>query len=275
MQPPGGGQRLCIHTPPTGTGRGAVLHAHAFGEEMNKSRRMCALGARAMATAGFAVLQIDLLGCGDSSAEFGEATWSDWVDDLAFGVQWLRDRYRDVPLWLWGHRAGALLCSALLGRYPMANLLLWNPVLQGKAVTQQMLRLKSAANWAAGDGGKAAAAAAKADLEAGKTVEIAGYDLTPTMAAAIDAATLVPVKADHRQRFVWLEVAGSDEQISLSPSAQAQLPRWRSHGWNIQAKAVSGPMFWQTAEIEVSPALTEATASLLTQPQAAMELDPA
>ena len=66
------GQRLCIHHPPRRgePARGAVLHLHAFAEEMNKSRRMVALQARALAEAGFAVLQIDLHGCGDSGGDF-------------------------------------------------------------------------------------------------------------------------------------------------------------------------------------------------------------
>ncbi|MBK8384562.1 MAG: hypothetical protein IPL11_02315 [Candidatus Accumulibacter sp.] len=41
----------------------------------NKSWRIVPLQARALATAGYAVLQIDLMGCGDSSGDFGDATW--------------------------------------------------------------------------------------------------------------------------------------------------------------------------------------------------------
>ncbi len=44
------------------SGKPLVVHVHAFAEEMNKSRRMAAMQSRALAAAGFAVLQIDLLG---------------------------------------------------------------------------------------------------------------------------------------------------------------------------------------------------------------------
>jgi pimeloyl-ACP methyl ester carboxylesterase len=43
---------------------------HPFAEEMNKSRRMAALQSRALAAQGYAVLQIDLFGCGDSGGDF-------------------------------------------------------------------------------------------------------------------------------------------------------------------------------------------------------------
>ena len=70
------GQRFCLFHPPAGTCRGAALYVPPFGEEMNKSRRMAALQARALAAAGFGVLQLDLYGCGDSSGEFAEARWA-------------------------------------------------------------------------------------------------------------------------------------------------------------------------------------------------------
>ena len=69
-----------------------MLYIHPFAEEMNKSRRMAALQSRALAQAGYAVLQIDLLGCGDSSGDFGDATWQSWVSDVVLGCQWLRSQ---------------------------------------------------------------------------------------------------------------------------------------------------------------------------------------
>ena len=77
------GQRFCLfHPAQGGVPKGCVLNIHPFAEEMNKSRRMAALQARALAKAGYAVLQIDLFGCGDSSGDFGDASWQDWVGDV-------------------------------------------------------------------------------------------------------------------------------------------------------------------------------------------------
>ena len=88
-----GDQGFCLFYPAQShVVRGLVLYIHPFAEEMNKSRRMAALQARAFAQAGYAVLQIDLHGCGDSAGDFGDATWEHWIDDVVQGCHWLRQR---------------------------------------------------------------------------------------------------------------------------------------------------------------------------------------
>lgn len=255
------GRRLCVHTLPRAALRGAVLHVHAFAEEMNKSRRMVARTARALASAGFAVLQVDVLGCGDSDGEFVDARWGDWQSDIVSAASWLTQRY-DTPLWLWGHRAGALLaCAAAPAISRDCHLLFWNPVLQGRAVTQQFLRLKAAADWASGDG-KAAVELAKAELAAGRVIEIAGYRLDPALMRELESAALAAPAtnaANHARRLVWLEVAGRDENVTLSSAAQTQVAKWHAAGYVTSARPVTGPAFWQTLEIEDAPALIDAT----------------
>ena len=68
------GFRFGLYFPPCSTQpRGGVLYCPPFAEEMNKSRRMAALQARAFAKAGYGVLLLDLYGCGDSSGDFSDA----------------------------------------------------------------------------------------------------------------------------------------------------------------------------------------------------------
>ena len=102
----GNGRRFCLfHPAQGGVARGAVLYVHPFAEEMNKARRMAVLQSRALAGAGYNVLQIDLLGCGDSSGDFGHADWSVWREDVLAGYRHLRV-CSSAPLILWGLRAG-------------------------------------------------------------------------------------------------------------------------------------------------------------------------
>ena len=78
--PSDNGQRFCLYHPPQGSPpQGRVLYLHPFAEELNSTRRVVAQQARALAKAGYGVLQIDLLGCGDSSGEFADATWAAWL----------------------------------------------------------------------------------------------------------------------------------------------------------------------------------------------------
>ena len=162
-----GGRRFCVFHPPGGNERGAVLYVHPFAEEMNKSRRMAALQSRALAARGFAVLQIDLLGCGDSSGDFVDATWTAWTDDVVDAAAWLRRRCGG-PLWLWGLRAGCLLAADAARRIDSEiNFLFWQPATSGKLRLQQFLRLKAASDMIDGEA-KGAMQALRAELADGR-----------------------------------------------------------------------------------------------------------
>lgn len=262
------GQRLCIHHTPGEAGvRGAVLYLHPFAEEMNKSRRMAALASRALARAGFAVLQIDLLGCGDSSGDFGDATWDDWAADAMLGAQWLRQQHA-APLWLWGLRAGCLLAAETGARLGGdVSHVYWQPPASGKLLLQQFLRLKLASDLLDAKADKADKSDdPRQQLAAGRAVEIAGYLLNPLLAQGLEQAQLKPPAGPTQG--LWLE-ATTRADASLLPATQAALTRWRDAGHSVRAEVVQGPAFWQTQEIEDAPALVDATVrGLLGQPQA-------
>ena len=254
------GQRFCLHSRPNGTVRAAVLYVHPFAEELNKTRRMAALQARSLAEAGYAVLQIDLRGCGDSSGDFGDATWQSWVDDVVLAGQWLRGKYR-LPLWLWGLRAGCLLGAAAAPRLgPDCNFLFWQPAASGKLLLQQFLRLKLASGLLGGNS-KASSEALRIALQRGETVEIAGYHLSAQLALGLEQATLSPPKAAFG-RLECLEVSARPD-ATPTPATSHLLGLWRQAGYAARARLVEGPAFWQTAEIEQANALLPATLETL------------
>lgn len=255
--PAASGQRFCLFHPPAVSREDAVsiLFIHAFAEEMNKSRRMAALQARALAAAGHAVLQVDLHGCGDSSGDFGDASWASWLDDVAVACDWLRAR-KDRPLWLFGHRAGCLLATEAAARVGgPVNLLFWQPVVSGQQFLQQFLRLKVAGEMLAGES-KGVMQRLRQQLEVGEAVEVAGYSLSPALAAGLEAARLA--LPPDIGRIEWLELSAR-EAGTLAPVAEKWLEAARAAGHQVDAGVVFGPMFWQTAEIEECPALIEAT----------------
>ncbi|MDR1935524.1 MAG: hydrolase 2, exosortase A system-associated [Candidatus Accumulibacter sp.] len=259
--PAGTGRRFCLlHAVEAGVPvQGAVVYVHPFAEEMNKARRMAALQARALAVAGYAVLQIDLHGCGDSSGDFGDASWQGWIDDVLQACDWLARR-SEAPLWLWGLRAGCLLAAGAARRSDaVGGLLFWQPVLSGKRHLQQFLRLKSAGDMLSGDGA-GSLDRLKADLARGQAVEIAGYTLAPGLASGLESAELaLPERA---LRVEWLEIAGAGND-SPSPAAASQMEKWRAQGHAVRRAAVRGASFWRTAEIAETPELIAATLEVI------------
>jgi exosortase A-associated hydrolase 2 len=255
--PAGHGQRFCLyHAARQKNARAAVIYLHPFAEEMNKSRRMAALQARAMADAGFDVLQIDLLGCGDSSGDFADATWQAWQDDVQLAYRWLRTQSQ-APLTLWGLRAGALLAATAAVNLPEAtNFIFWQPVVSGKQHWQQFMRLKMAGELASGQA-KGITEQLRQQVAAGQTVEIAGYSVSPGLADGLEKAQMQPAALPPGQ-VSWLELS-TREGASLTPVAQKNIEQWQAAGFNVNAQVVQGPAFWQTTEIEDALALTAAT----------------
>ncbi len=252
-----GTEAFALHHRPAGAARGAIVYVPPFTEEMNKSRRMAALQSRALAAAGWHVLQIDPRGTGDSAGDFGEATWDAWLDDVAKARQWLREASGLEP-WLWGLRLGALLAAesarSAPAPAPAPGLLAWQPVVSGKQHLQQFLRIKEGADWVGSGRREAAEAKPFEQLQAGQAVEVAGYRLAPGLALPMAEARLA--FAPGLGCVVWLEVSPrADER--LSPAAERVLAT--AGGTTVHAAVVQGPGFWQALEIETAPALLEAT----------------
>jgi exosortase A-associated hydrolase 2 len=237
------GGRLCVlHCAEDSTpARGAIVYVHPFAEEMNKSRRMAALQARALSAAGFSVLLIDLYGCGDSAAGFGDATWQGWVDDVVAAAQWLRTRTGFAPA-LWGLRAGCLLVGAASSELDyVPNLLFWQPVVSGSQHLQQFLRLRVAQHLGgSGTEPRIGTKELRAELESGAAVEVAGYTLAPGLALGLDAAELAPLRL--ATRIAWLEVSGNDP-AELSAGGRLRMQAWQAAGHDVAEYAVSGLAF--------------------------------
>jgi exosortase A-associated hydrolase 2 len=257
---PHGGQRLVVLHEPAGAPRGVVVGVAAFAEEMNKSRRTAAMGARAMAREGFLVVQLDLAGCGDSSGDLVSASWAAWVDDVLDTASWAAGlAAADAPLVLWGTRAGCLVAAqarAQLRR--QADLLFWQPQPNGKLVLQQFLRLKMAGQLQQG-ATKGITEGLLAELAAGRSVEVAGYELGAGVADGLAKAQLAAPKAETTTRVLWLEVSAQTPP-ELLPASQNIVQRWQGGGVDVRAAAVNGPLFWQSQDIEEAPALVERTA---------------
>lgn len=259
------GVRYCLFHAPQGECRGALVYLHPFAEEMNKTRRMAALQARALAALGIGVLQLDLHGCGDSSGEFGDARWEGWKRDVDEGRAWLQRRL-DRPAGLWGLRLGALLALdyAAGAGDTLPRLVLWQPVTSGAGFLTQFLRMRVAAELLQDGAGNGGTKALRLQLEQGRPLEIAGYELAPALAAAIERLD-ASVLARRGCRIDWFEVTPAPGR-PLPPAASAIAASWRAQGIDFGTHLVHGEPFWTTPEISECAALLDATSALYREP---------
>lgn len=240
--------------------RGAILHVHAFAEEMNKSRRMAALQSRAFAAMGYAVLQFDLFGCGDSCGDFHSGRWELWKTDLAIAAGWLLDRTGGGPLHLWGVRLGGLLALDCAAQLRPAGIILWQPFTNGRTCINQFLRLRLAAQLQGKAPGTARSTAAlRAQLAVHGHIEVGGYEVAIPLVKAIDScdATNLRLPPCTVHWFANPEPAPARVEANVARLAA----RWARDGVRVQFHPVAGPHAWNDEVIEC-PALLDATSEV-------------
>ncbi|MBA4141418.1 MAG: hydrolase 2, exosortase A system-associated [Nitrosospira sp.] len=257
------GERFCLYHAPR-PGRhclGAFIYVHPFADEMNKSRRMAALQARAFANMGFAVLQIDLFGCGDSSGEFAAARWNIWKHDLVIARSWLENKVA-APVGLWGLRLGALLALdfAKSSENPIDKIILWQPVISGASFLTQFLRLRLANEMLSPDEVAKKASGTKEMrnlLASGETLEVAGYELAPELAAAIDNLKAADL-ALKMPVIHWFEII-AERGRPMAPAGASVISIWEQHKVDVHVHLIPCVPFWATQEIAECAELVAAT----------------
>ena len=252
------GPLFCIHrSPMCGSLRGRILYLHPFAEEMHKSRRMAALQARRLAALGYAVLQLDLTGCGDSWGDFGAAFWDRWIYDATRALRWLDEAHGNTPLLLWGLRLGATLAVDVAAKVPAIDgVILWHPVTNGERFLKQFLRIKLASEMLTEGRARTRIQELRNRLETGETIEVGGYRLASGFATTIAVLNLEQMPPPRRA--VWIDIV-ADAQVPLVIASERVIHKWRGQGCQLHSSRVTGEPFWMTQEITDCPALLEAT----------------
>jgi len=240
-----------------------ILHIPAFAEEMNKSRHMVALQARALAQHGYGVLVIDLFGTGDSVGHFSDATWLIWQDNIQSAIQWLVKKGAE-SINLWGLRTGVLLAMNFVANTltPIDKLIGWQPVLNSETFVMQFLRLRVAAAVMDRNAPQEKTSDLKQQLLDGKTIEVAGYRLNPNLIGPMLAINSNELNLTSITNWVLFEMASSVEKSISTPNAKF-VEALNSKNKKASIKTVVGSSFWSTQEIVEAPLLlTETLASL-------------
>ena len=232
-----------------------LVHCPAFADEMNKSRHLVAAAARLFASEGATVWVPDLLGTGDSAAEFASADWLTWVAELQACVEAAKaDGAQSIALW--GNRLGALLATEVATKLedPELLLLLWQPVLSGEQFVRQFLRVLNVKASTSGASAQAPLADTASD---GELLDVAGYRLTPSLIADIKSVSLPSLDQIPCVALMAFETSPVEGK-SLSPKVQ----RWlgASAGSERTLSGVcQGDLYWASQELGYADDLLDAS----------------
>lgn len=111
--------------------REAVLLCPPLGQEQIRCHRLYRQLAHALAGMGTPVLRFDYYGTGDSAGASDEVEWPRCLVDVATAAEQLRARSGCQRIIAFGARLGGSLALAAADSAHFAELILWDPVLDG------------------------------------------------------------------------------------------------------------------------------------------------
>jgi uncharacterized protein len=157
-----------------------VVLCHPIGHEYLRAHRAFRNLAAALAGQGFHVLRFDYFGSGDSGGRADQMTVKRCLADLASAIQELKDISGASKVSLVGLRFGATFAAlAASTRRDVDRLLLWDPVIDGRAYVEELLVLQR--DWLHDRLGTAKAAGPS---------ELIGFALTEAIRAELESTTL-------------------------------------------------------------------------------------
>jgi len=254
-----------IHRPARPPER-AVVMVHPLGEEKLWSHRVFVSFARELAALGFAVLRFDFRGEGDSDREFQHADLETRVADTSTAIDTVRETFPTIKeVNLVGLRFGAIVAAlASVHRADVARLILWDPILDGAAYMQAVLRLNLMFQMARYRKILENREQLVARLAKGETVNIEGYELPVALFRQTSAFRLQELL--HRSTIHTLIVQVSQEDDApVNPELSALAAACGS----CRIEAIKEDAFWReiTSFCQRAPALTRVTLDALSVPR--------
>lgn len=252
------GERVFVgHHRPSAPPSRAVVLCHPLGEEKLWSHRVFVSFARELAACGLAALRFDCRGEGDSDREFEQSDFESRVADAMRAVDAIRELAPSVAeVSLVGLRLGAAVAAeAAARRDDISRLILWDPVVDGAAYMQAVLRLNLMFQMALHRKVIENRDALVARLAQGGTVNIEGYELAESLFRQVSAFRLDDALARFRGEVLLVQV----NQGETPPKPElAALAESRP---DCRIEAVQEEPFWKEikAFYQRAPELTRLT----------------
>jgi uncharacterized protein len=252
-------------TRPVDTIRAGVVFCPPFGDEMVCTYSRLAQWGKELAEEGFAMLRYHPFGTGESDGDCADFTLQGASDDTLTAAKWMRQTVCPEPLGLFGLRLGAAVAVQAATRVRPDFLILWSPIINLRRYFRELLRLRLTKEMVhqKADRVRLTANDMIAELEAGRTIDIVGYDIAPEFYRQMSASETW-AEQPPAPRVLW--VARPQEESLASPVVE----RWRKHGGHVDFLALPDPVFWEDFSSGMPEKFAQATlrwmAELIAQP---------
>ena len=128
-----GGELFGIYHAAANPAGKAVLLCAPLGQDYIRCHRLYRQLANALAAEGIPVLRFDYYGCGDSAGSSDEVDWDRCLRDIVAAANELRSRSGAGRVVAFGARLGASLALEAASAGGIADVLAWDPVIDGES----------------------------------------------------------------------------------------------------------------------------------------------
>ena len=246
----------CFHPPSAAVRDCGLILCSPLGHEYIQFHRALRQLALLLADAGFAVLRFDFRGCGDSKGDHDSWRIGHWIEDIEASIEELRQRAGVRKIGLVGTRLGATL-AVMLGsnRDDVDALVLWDPVIRGRAYVEELKELH----------GKMESYAHVTPRHDGSLQEVLGFPLPDALIADLGEVDLLTLEGPPARRVLVIE---SNESVGQEPLRE----RLEDLGLAVELERHSNPHLWAWIEdfgkVHVPHKILQAVVSWLSEENA-------
>ncbi len=195
-----------------------VVLCYPFGQEYMRAHRAFRQIAVLLARKGVPVFRFDYAGTGDSAGMGSDAKLGRWIDDARHAITEARRRSGATQVKLAGLRLGGTIAAlAAEGRDDVEQLVLWDPVVRGRAFLEDLAR--------------------QAGEAVGNTWWVNGFPVSAALRTDLESVDLCATRLPDHTRVMQVTSHADTDFTALAGTL-------RHHAGEAETRVVASPWDW-------------------------------
>jgi uncharacterized protein len=245
-----------VLTEPAGRARTGLVFCPPLGEEMVATYARFGRWSKELADLGITTLRYHARGTGESDA--ATFTVESAAQDVATAVRWMRENTNLDRVGVFGLRFGGTVAARSAARPDF--MIFWSPIVNLRLYFRDLLRLRMTKDMVhlKQDRVRVTAKELTADLEAGRSIDLLGYETSPELYREMTASEVLPGEPPASE-VLWMTLP-SDQARAESAASE-----WKDRGCNVAVQAFRERVFWEDFSSDFPHQFAESSVAFMQQ----------